>query len=130
MSGCFYCGQPVPPKRAKSSDFCTAKCEKDAQYDEDNFNGLRRSAVGFHERKCWICGKAGLGRINVHHVFGRTIPGADIYVVLCQGCHMLVFQLSKRLLLTDPKKVADLIALARHEKLLPNAKVKVTYEEI
>lgn len=140
-SVCFYCLEPILPKRAEASSFCSAKCEKEAYYDEANFNGLRRSAVGFHERKCWVCGKPGLGRINVHHVFGRNIPGfdaagnpetfdIDIYVVLCQGCHQLVYQLSKRLLLEDPKKVACLIALARHEKLLPNAKITVLVKEV
>lgn len=126
---CFYCGEEVPDRRKDKSNFCSAQCEKDGHYDEENFNGLRRSAVGFHERKCWVCGKVGLSRINVHHVFGRTIPDMDVYVVLCQGCHMLVYQMSKRLFLTDPEKLADLITLARNEKLLSHAKVTVTIEE-
>jgi hypothetical protein len=126
----MYYGRPIPERRTAASDFCTAACEKALYYDEANFNGLRRSAVGYHERRCWVCGKAGLSRVNVHHVFGRSIPDLDIYVVLCQGCHMLVFQLCKRLFLTDPKRIADLIALARNEKLLPNARVRVTIEEM
>ena len=120
----------MPDKRAKVSEFCTAKCEREALYDADNFGSMRRAAVGFNERRCWICKKVGLGRINVHHVYGRELKDLDIYVVLCQGCHMLVYQLCKRLLLDDPKKVADLISLARHEKMLPNAKVTVVIETV
>lgn len=133
---CKYCGDPITPTRAAKSDYCTAKCGKDMEYDEANFNGLRRAAVGFHERTCWICGKSKLKTINVHHVFGRNIPttkgpiDVDIFVVLCRGCHELVYRLSQRTFIDDPNKLEDLITLARCEHLLYNARTRVIVEEI
>lgn len=132
---CKYCGVSLKPKRAAKYDFCTAKCERDFYYDEANYNGLRRSAVGFHERVCWICGRTPK-IINVHHTFGRNVPTAkgpidiDIYVVLCRGCHELVYRLSRRTFITDANRMADLITLARCERLLHNARTKVLIEDV
>lgn len=102
----------------------------DMHRDTEYFDGMRRTAIGFDERECWVCGKAG-GKIQVHHVIGQACDKTEpLLVVLCPGCHHLVTNLSRRLFLDNPGKVADLLTLARFAKGLPNARTIVTYEEV
>lgn len=139
---CVYCGKSLTKKRALTSEFCTKKCENQFGYDAKNFNGDRRTAIGYNVRKCWICGRMNLPKINVHHVYGRktllyadpepnvVYRDVDLFVVLCPGCHHLVYVLSRRVFLEDANKLADLITLARCERLMPNAKTTVRIVEV
>ncbi len=130
MENCLYCGEPFKPRTA-SQLYCRPKCKLAARNDDTFFDGMRRTAIGFDERQCWACQKIKLKSFHVHHVVGKANDPKDpLLVVLCPGCHNLVTKLSGRLFLEDPRKVADIITLARFEKGLPNVKTTVIYEEV
>ncbi len=127
MDECPYCGELKP----KAKTYCSAKCGQAAERDEQYFDGMRRTAVGFDEKECWICHKKGLKSCHCHHVIGRKNDPLDpLLVALCPGCHTLVTKLAVRLFLSDPKALADLITLARFAQLLPNVRTVVTFEEV
>ena len=107
--------------------YCSAKCNHAAESDQKYFGGLRSTAVGFKERKCWVCGKIGVRRMNVHHVVGRQNSHQPL-VALCAGCHQLVTYLGNRVFLEDAHKVADLITLARFQKGLEDKRTILNYE--
>lgn len=124
---CMYCGKLFLPKRANQT-CCSVKCQRTRLHDLKYFGGLRRTAIGYEERKCWICGKLDLRRMHIHHMIGRK--NADLpLIVLCPGCHKLVTELGKRKFLYEEHKVADLITLARFEGTLPDARTVVIYEK-
>lgn len=90
---------------------------------------MRRTAVGFHDNRCWVCGKIAKG-MNAHHVIGaRDDTTEPLLVMLCRGCHQLVTILGRRVFLDDPHKVADLLTLARFARQLPDAKTVLRYEQ-
>ena len=126
---CVYCGVEYK-RKSKNSVFCGSKCQATAKKDEEYFNGMRRTAIGFDKRECWICQKSNLKVINVHHIIKRNEYDDPLLVVLCRGCHSLVTRLGNRTFLDDSHKVADMLTLARFSRLLPNAKTIVRYEEI
>lgn len=111
----------------RQSNYCSDNCRNMARHDIEYFGGLRTTAVGFKERQCWVCGKIGLKRINVHHVMGKANSHVPL-VVLCPGCHQLITRLSHRLMLEDAHKVADLITLCRFEAGLEDAKTVLKYK--
>jgi len=78
-------------------------------------------------KRCWVCNKAKKKYFQSHHVLGQGQPGSP-EVDVCRGCHYLVTLLGRVKLLADPKKVANLLALARAGQGLPDARVIVTYE--
>jgi 5-methylcytosine-specific restriction endonuclease McrA len=126
---CLYCGAEFKPYRP-SQMYCRNKCLKDAERDTEYFDGMRRTAIGFEERKCWICQRDKLKSFHVHHAVSRADDSKDpLLVVLCPGCHTVVTLISHRTMLTDPHKVADLLTLARFAAGLPDAKTIVKYEE-
>ncbi len=125
---CAECGLPFKPRtrqQACCSDLCRMRQRTDTRY----FGGLRKTAVGFDTRTCWICGKAGLDRPHVHHVVGRE-NAQEPLVVLCAGCHALVSKLGKRNFLDNAEMVEDLLTLARFVKGLPNVRTIVKFEEV
>ncbi len=63
--------------------------------------------------------------MHVHHVLGKLHA---LFVALCPGCHSLVTDLGRRVMLGDAHKVADLITLARFAAHLPDAKTIVRYK--
>lgn len=124
---CSYCGMP----HRRSSEYCSPKCARTAKSDLEYFDGCRKTAVGLEERICWTCRKEKLSRFHVHHIIKKSqLPKKPLLVVLCPGCHSLVTALGNRLFLSDAKKVADLITLARFSQCLPNVRTIVTYEEV
>ena len=125
---CVYCGNNFMPKSAKRM-YCSAACRRSADADFERFDGMRRTAVGFDDKQCWICRKDNVS-VQAHHVIGFRDDSHDpLLVVLCRGCHQLVTSLGRRVFLDDPGKVADLLTLARFAKQLPDAKTVVRYEE-
>lgn len=128
---CEYCQKPLGSEYRPTKRFCSDKCRNEARLDRYYHGGLRRTAVGFDDGTCWVCGKTKLksrGK-QVHHVMGKD-NSPEPLVVLCRGCHSLVSDLGQRVFLADPEKVEDLITLARFAKGLPNVRTKVSYEEV
>lgn len=80
-------------------------------------------------KTCWLCGKRGRKYYAEHHVF-TTEEEPDLKLWLHRGCHWLVNLLSRFRLIDDPKKVADLIALARAQAKLDNKRIVVKFEEV
>lgn len=80
-------------------------------------------------KTCWLCGKRGRKYYADHHVVTKE-EDPDLTVPLHRGCHWLVNLLSRFKLIRDPKKVADLIMLARAQAKLPNARIVVRFEEV
>ena len=128
---CEYCQKPLGSEYRPTKRFCSDKCRKEARLDRDNFEGKRRTAVGYEEGVCWVCGKTGLNgrKKHVHHVVGRD-NAPEPLVVLCTGCHALVTELGRRVFLEDVEKVEDMITLARFSKGLPNVRTIVKFEEV
>jgi hypothetical protein len=125
---CVECGEKFRPRRFGQeccSDLCRVRHRLDLRY----FKGHRHSAIGFDEKKCWVCGKTGLKKPHVHHVVGKENSDEPL-VVLCYGCHALVGKLGQRNFLDDPEMVEDLLTLARFVKGLPNARTIVKFEEV
>jgi len=79
---------------------------------------------------CWICGKHTRSWQNHHITKQRLVDKPDDLpqLKLCAGCHYIVYLLAKRVFLSDAKKVADLITLARFDAGLPDARTIVQYE--
>lgn len=79
------------------------------------------------EHECWICRKQIKKYRQHHHVMGvQNDP--DLTVVLCRGCHWLLTQLARRVMLIDAHKMADLITLARFRAGLQDARTVVEYQ--
>jgi len=126
---CAYCGKTFESRSTHDLAYCSYKCQMSMHSDTEYFDGMRRTAIGFDENACWVCGKIG-AKIQVHHVVGHADDMTEpLLVVLCRGCHHLVTHLGRRIFLDDPGKVADLLTLARFAKQLPDAKTVVRYEE-
>jgi 5-methylcytosine-specific restriction endonuclease McrA len=128
---CLYCGEEFEGPKNDMQLYCSAACNKQAKRDEEYFDGMRRTAIGFEDRICWVCRKDKLKSFHVHHVIGRrNDPSDPLLVVLCPGCHNLITKLSNRIFLADPHKVADIITLARFDKGLPNVRTVVRFEDV
>ncbi len=110
--------------------YCTAKCGQASRSDDEYFDGMGRTAIGWDEKECWVTGKKWLKKVNRHHVVGRlSDPKESLLVVLSPGIHDLVTKLSRMLFLADEQKVEDLLTLARYAAGLPDAKTTVRYKE-
>jgi hypothetical protein len=80
-------------------------------------------------RVCWLTGKRGSKYYVEHHVMTKEVD-QDLTVWLCRGSHYLVNLLSRYKIIEDPKKMADLIMLARTQAGLENKRIVVRYEEV
>lgn len=123
---CPECGKIFQSARADKV-FCNRLCQTRYNTNIKYFNGLRKTAVGYTTKTCWICSKTNVRRINVHHVMGKR-NAEEPLIALCSGCHTLATMLGNRDMLKDEHKVADLITVARFIKGLPDAKTVVRYQ--
>lgn len=80
-------------------------------------------------KTCWLCGRRGRKYYAEHHVVTAE-EDPDLTVTLHRGCHWLVNLLSRFRLIDDPKKLADLVMLARAQAKLPNARIVVRFEKV
>jgi hypothetical protein len=80
-------------------------------------------------RTDWLTGKRGRKYYVEHHVM-TVEEDKDLTVWLSRGSHFLVTMLSRYKLIEDPKKVADLVMLARTQAGLDNRRIVVKFEEV